>query len=132
MSTAAHSCATRHAFAALGSGVLFIYSNSAGAASSASYTISGDAFGVAGGVSASTSFRVTACVGSEIAGTQTSASFRIDSGCGSVQALALNDPTVQEAALPVPSLGVGGVVLLALFVVGLALWNRQRFRQPVG
>ena len=112
--------------------MLFIYSNSAGAASSASYTISGDAFSVAGGVSASTSYRATACVGSEIAGTQTSASFRIDSGCGSVQALALNDPTVQEAALPIPSLGVGGVVLLALFVAAVALWHRQRFRRPAG
>ena len=114
--------------------MLFIYSNSVGAASSASYTISADAFSVAGGVSASTSFRVTACVGSEIAGTQTSASFRIDSGCGSVQALALglNDSTLQEAALPVPSLGVGGVVLLALFVAALAVCNGQCFRRPAG
>ena len=132
MDTGAYLTAPRRAVTALGSGVLFIYSTSAVAASSASYSVSADAFGVAGGVSASTSFRVTACVGSEIAGTQTSTSFRIDSGCGSVQALALNDPTLQEAALPVPSLGAGGVALLALMVVALAVCNRQHFKLPSG
>lgn len=129
MRTAANSCASRHAFAALGVGVLFSHSSSADAASSASYTISGDGFDAAGGVSSSTTYGLTACLGSEIAGTQSSATFRVDSGCGSIVALSLNDPLAAAEAVPVPTFGGGSELVLSMLVAALAGAYRRRIKR---